>query len=344
VSTLRNSFHAIVEYAWSVQARPRGIMGFVAAGLAGSAIAAATATAASPPQTVTLGSTTGTPSQNICVAGIDCTYIPFSGVAAPELAVPFDGTVTRFSLNAGSAGGKVELRVLRPAGGGKFTGAGTGPAETLALGVNTFTVSLPVKAGDVLGLDNDSSALMFDATSPTPITAYYELPPLTDGATAAPNRTQAGSRLLLSATIKASTTSPPKVTNVRQSHRVWREGTMLATFSRKRRAPIGTTFSLRLNEPAQVRFAFSQRLTGRLVGGKCKAPIEANRSRPKCQRSRPAGTLQFAGHAGANTLRFQGRLAASKKLGVGRYAVRISAVSPGQQVSNVVVRLFTIVK
>src|SRR5436190_16109920 len=132
------------------------------AALAGAAVAIAVGTAGAQTQTTTLGSTTGTPSANLCVASINCTYVPFTNVSVPELQVPFDGTVTSFSVTAGSSGGAVQLRVLRPAGGGQFTGAGTSPSQTLATGTNTFAVSLPVRAGDVLGLDNASSALMFD--------------------------------------------------------------------------------------------------------------------------------------------------------------------------------------
>ena len=82
------------------------------AGLAGAAVAIAVGTAGAATQTATLGSTTGTPSANICVASINCTYVPFSNVSVPELQVPFDGTVTSFSVNAGSSGGAVQLRVL----------------------------------------------------------------------------------------------------------------------------------------------------------------------------------------------------------------------------------------
>ena len=110
-----------------MQVRIRGILlGLIAAcGGVGLAIAMGSSAGAAGPTTTTLGSTTGTPSQNICVASINCTYIPFTGVSNPELQVPFDGTVTSFSLNAGSASGKVKLRVLRPAPGGQFTGVST---------------------------------------------------------------------------------------------------------------------------------------------------------------------------------------------------------------------------
>lgn len=201
--------------------RARGILSLLAAGAAGVAVAVvlgsaggggSTAGAATPAQTVTLGSTAGNPTMNECLSMINCTYVPFSGVNLPGLQVPFDGTVTRFSVNSASGGNEVALRVLRPAGGGKFTGAGTSAAEMLPGGVATFTVSLPVKAGDILGLDNSDSALMFDTTDPNAITAFYELPALADGATLAPNHTATGDRLLLSAVVVQTTTTTTTTT------------------------------------------------------------------------------------------------------------------------------------
>ncbi len=285
-------------------------------------------------QTVTLGSTTGTPSQNICVGGINCTYVPFVGVSNPELQVPFDGTVTSFSVNSGSLSAIVSLRVLRPAGSGKFTGVGTSQPETLATGPNTFVVSLPVKAGDVLALDNATSALMFDTSTATAISAYYELPALADGQTAAPNNNQTGYRLLLSATVQAAgttttsttrTTGPPVVSHVAETHRTWREGTKLPKFTRGRKRPISTTFSFALNESAHVTFVFEQQLTGRRVNGKCVAT--SHHRHPACKRSVLRGRLAFTGHTGTNSVFFDGRVSRTVKLPLGSYSTVITATN-----------------
>jgi hypothetical protein len=275
--------------------------------------------------TTTLGSTTGTPNQNICAAAINCTYVPFSSAANPGLQVALDGTVTSFSVNSGSATGAVELRVLRPAGNGKFTGAGTSPAENLAGGPQTFTVSLPVQAGDVLALDNSTSALLFDDSSANPtFTAYYQLPSLADGATAAPNNNKMGFRLLLSAIVTGTTpttstgtttgtngtvtvttavtttktvtntktvTPPPVIGNPTQSRSAWR-------------LRQGTTFAVGLSTTAKVTFTFRQR-----VG----------------RRSILRGTRSLNGHPGTDKLGFHGRLASGKMLKKGRYTVTISA-------------------
>jgi hypothetical protein len=151
--------------------------------------------------TVTLGSTAASgPLTNICAATIACTYVPFNNVYSPGLVVPFDGTITSYGINAMGAG-TVRLRVLRPAAGGRFTGAGTSAAGTIAGGPQSFTTSLPVRTGDILGLENDTSALLFDTGTLTTFTAYYQLPALGDGASAAPSNVVKDRRLLLSAVL-----------------------------------------------------------------------------------------------------------------------------------------------
>jgi hypothetical protein len=345
-----------------VRVRLRGIVSLLATGVVGAATAVAivyaagpavTAGAATTAQTVTLGSTIGSPTENICVASVDCTYAPFTGVEAPALQVPFDGTVTSFSVNSGSTGNQVELRVLRPAGGGQFTGAGTSPAETLAGGATTFTVSLPVKAGDILGLDNSDSALIFDAT-PSAITAYYELPSLADGVTAAPNHNQSGDRLLLSAvvvqqtttatgtsnttTTGTPTTAAPTITGLRQARRRWREGTQPATIAR---AATGTVFTFDLSAAARVTMTFTGRVAGRRVGGRCVAPTRANRHHPSCRRTLRPGRLSFAGHVGANAVSFDGLLG-GHLLPVGQYTARFTATDAHGQATPTTLT-FTIV-
>ncbi len=342
--------------------RPRAIVSLLSVGAAGAATAVAvavavaggsavTAGAATTPQTVTLGSTTGNPTANICVASINCTYAPFNGVEAPGLEVPFDGKVTSFSVNSASNGNHVELRVLRPAGGGRFTGAGTSPVETLGAGPTTFSISLPVKAGDVLGLDNSDSALMFDAT-PSAITAFYELPALADGMTAAPNRNQINDRLLLSAVVvqtgtttgtstTGTSTTPltaPTISGLRQARRTWRETTRPATIAR---AASGTVFTFDLSAAAHVAITFTGKVGGRRVGGRCVAPTRANRHRPSCTRAVSPGRLSFAGHAGANAVSFDGVLG-RHLLPLGKYVARFTASNALGQATPVALT-FTIV-
>jgi hypothetical protein len=327
-----------------------------AAAIGGGVLAAivGAAGAAAPPAPITLGSTAGTPNMNVCLAMINCTYVPFNGAADPQLQVPSDGTITSFAVNSASAGDTVELRVLAPAGNGQFTGAGTSPAQTLGTGVTTFTVSMPVKAGDILALDNDDSALIFDDTSPTAINAFYETPSLADGATAAPNHEQTGNRLLLSAveqpTAGGSTTNPnvttvfstttvtvnqttpsspgsPRVNTFSQSHATWRAGGKLAVVAAT--APVGTVFTFTLNQRAVATLSFIQRSAGRKVNGRCVAG--AHGSGRKCTALSTRGTLAVSGVSGTNTLSFQGRVSARSKLPAGSYTVKLQAANASGQ-------------
>jgi streptogramin lyase len=137
--------------------------------------------------------------------------------------------------------------------------------------------------------------------------------------------------------------SAPTISGARQSNSLWRAGNGLAKLTKKRKIPIGTTFSFVLNEPSSVILTFTQRVGGRKVRGSCKAQSKGNRRKPACKRTVTAGTIVLSGHAGLNKIAFQGRIAASKKLRPGPYALGIVARAAGESSSPAKLR-FTIVK
>jgi hypothetical protein len=138
---------------------------------------------------------------------------------------------------------------------------------------------------------------------------------------------------------------PPPLTleSLSQSNSRWREGGNLASYSR-RRAPVGTTFRFVLNQQAAVSFAFTQQVGGRKVNGKCVAQTRSNRRRPGCKRTVTQGTLTFPGHSGLNRVVFQGRISRSKRLPLGPYTLRITAVGSAGQRSSTRTLNFTIVR
>jgi hypothetical protein len=84
-----------------------------------------------------------------------------------QATVPVDGTVTRWRTIAGS-GGAFRIRVLRPDGAGQYVLAGTSTSETpTGPGIDTFTTSLAVKAGDLIGLENLSTAAKIGSAFPS---------------------------------------------------------------------------------------------------------------------------------------------------------------------------------
>ncbi|HEX6460398.1 MAG TPA: FG-GAP repeat protein [Thermoleophilaceae bacterium] len=119
----------------------------------------------------------------------------------------------------------------------------------------------------------------------------------------------------------------PAIAGLKQSARIWREGTKLPSISKARakKRPVGTTFSFSLNEAARLTFTFSHRVPGRRVGRKCVKPTGKNRTRPRCKRTIVAGKFTLSGHVGANRVRFQGRFSRSRRLKPGSYTLRVTA-------------------
>jgi Tol biopolymer transport system component len=88
----------------------------------------------------------------------------------------------------------------------------------------------------------------------------------------------------------------------------------------------GRRISFTLSEDAAVTLKFELRTTGRRVGGKCRKRTNANKSRKKCTRYVSKGSRKFtATKSGKNSIRFQGRISASKRLALGRYRVSATA-------------------
>ena len=135
-------------------ARPQGVRrkswtGLIALVAALGLLSAGSAQAS----TVTVGS----------VLPIEYTSAPFGQVktmfntAIPErganLTSPVSGAIVRWRIQ-GAKGGPFYLRVLHPNGAGAYSSAGTSGGVTPAgTGVQVFSASIPIKAGDQIGID-----------------------------------------------------------------------------------------------------------------------------------------------------------------------------------------------
>ena len=130
----------------------------------------------------------------------------------------------------------------------------------------------------------------------------------------------------------------PVLSGLQQTSPRWR------THSVKRgpRLPVGTTFKLKLDRAAQLRFTFSQLVSGRRVGGRCVKATKTNRRKPRCDRSLAAGTLNVAGKAGANTVAFSGKLR-GRALAPGSYRLLVTAQADGKTSAAAAIR-FTIAR
>jgi hypothetical protein len=98
-------------------------------------------------------------------------------------ASPIDGVVIRWRMLGGTSEKPYELRVLRPQEGAQFAGAGTSAPETAtSSAIQTFQASLPIHAGDLIGIDFEGT---IGTSANTGSYAYFG-PPLPDGVTEAP--------------------------------------------------------------------------------------------------------------------------------------------------------------
>lgn len=71
---------------------------------------------------------------------------------------PVNGTVISWSI-VQAAGGPFKLRIIQPGAGFTVTAVGTGaPGAPTGRQVQTFPTSLPIKAGEMIGLDNNSGS------------------------------------------------------------------------------------------------------------------------------------------------------------------------------------------
>jgi hypothetical protein len=127
------------------------------------------------------------------------------GEPGANVTSPVNGTIVSWRVVEGA--GPLALRVLRPAGGGAFTGAGTSGQVTGTGGTQTFTANLPIKAGDLLGLDLVSGPSSVGQAFPVAGSTVYEwFPLLADGSTASPNTTFSDFELGFNAQVAPSNT------------------------------------------------------------------------------------------------------------------------------------------
>jgi hypothetical protein len=162
---------------------------------------------------VTIGSNLASaPSDNMpgCNS-VPCTAVNLSinpaNQAPNGLTSPVNGTVTSWRA-ASNLGVNLALRVLRPAGGASYTGAGTSAVANPGPGVSApIPTSLPITIGDFIGL-NASPQFIYAVTPGSTAGAWFMAPngQLANGSTRAADATLGGHELLVQATIAPSNT------------------------------------------------------------------------------------------------------------------------------------------
>jgi IPT/TIG domain-containing protein/PASTA domain-containing protein len=135
------------------------------------------------------------------------TALPEKGA---NLVSPVSGAIVRWRMQ-GAKGGPFFLRVLHPTGTGAYTANGTsGGVTPTDAGLQTFNANIPVKAGDLIGVDPTNvsdeigvaevAGASFDSIFPRPF----------EGATAAGQGPKSGLELELSAEVQPT----PAITSV----------------------------------------------------------------------------------------------------------------------------------
>ena len=255
-----------------------------------------------------------TASPGPAVAGSTLTYQLTAADNGPD---PAAGIVVQDSLPAGAA-----LISASPSQGGCVGSAPlVCPLGSLAVGAKA-TVTVVVRPSQV-GVATNTATIGGNPTDPNP----------------------ENNRSVLQTTVLAPALVVPTIANLAQTHGVWREGNKLAQISRrKKKPPVGTTFSFELNEQAAVTLTFTQRVKGRKVGHRCAAPTKSNKHRKSCKRTVTRAGLSLPGHAGTNKVAFYGRISHGKKLKPGRYTLVLTATNAAGEQSSPKRIVFTIVK
>jgi hypothetical protein len=284
--------------------------------------------------------------------------IPAASLAPGGLVAPIDGVVVRWRALSGSMGNGARLRILRPAPGGtSYLGAGTSERVVLSTpGVaSEFPVRLPIRAGDAVGLDIESSALVWATTTGATGLTW---PALADGTTAL-GTARPGWELLLQAVVEpdadhdgfgdetqdgcpadATRQAPPCATApgppapgsgpgaARDDVRPVVSGFAVrpSSFRLGRRARI----AFRVSERARVSLAFSRLLTGRRHDGRCVA--RGRRAGRRCTVASPRGTVTLRA-SGRTVVAFDGRVG-GRLLSPGTYRITLTAIDAAGNVSR----------
>jgi hypothetical protein len=302
---------------------------------------------------VTIGSNlNGTGADNLggyCPGGGTCTgtnlSLPAGSTAAGGLTSPISGVVVRWRVKSGSAGNPVSLRILRPAGGASFTGAGTRTGGTTTANIAETASRVSIQAGDSIGLNIGNSALVWANTGGANGLVWGSINGfpggLADGATAA-GAAQNGKELLVQATVEpdadgdgfgdetqdgcpgdAARQAPPCATGPTNPLRPIVSGLTASPRSIRFGSRMNITF--RLSEAARWTLRFEQARPGRVRRGRCRRQTRTIRTGRRCTHYTRRGAVSRNGGPGGVRVVFRGALANARALPTGRYRVTATA-------------------
>ena len=176
------------------------------ASIAATAALSLTGASAAPASTITVGSVLpfgSTPTEFEQVRTLFNTALPEKGA---NLVSPVNGAIVRWRVQD-AEGGPFYLRVLRPNGKGGYTAVGTSnPVTPTKPGLQTFSTNLPIRAGDLIGIDPSSPSDKIGVVEVAGASYGQIFPPPFDGATVAPSGSVSGKEIELSAEVQPTPT------------------------------------------------------------------------------------------------------------------------------------------
>jgi hypothetical protein len=128
------------------------------------------------------------------------------GDPGARVTSPVTGTIVGYRVDVENDG-RFAIRVIRPAAGGAYTGAGASdPVQLNGNGLRALSANLPIRAGDLIGLDlvDESSGVGQAEVTGSMVYEWGNLGFLANGATAPPNNTYEDFELLFNADVVAS--------------------------------------------------------------------------------------------------------------------------------------------
>jgi hypothetical protein len=107
------------------------------------------------------------------------TVLPEPGA---NVTSPINGVIVRWRMMGNAGGASFQLRVVHPASGGEYVGAGTSnPEVPTGAGPSQFETSLPISAGDMIGINLPSPATWSGHSAPVTGAHFVSVQPtLTD--------------------------------------------------------------------------------------------------------------------------------------------------------------------
>jgi Beta-propeller repeat len=250
------------------------------------------------------------------------TNFPVQGPSQPTNGGMSDAFVTQLN-SSGSA--LVYSTYLGGSGNDRGVGIALGGAGAAYVAGNTESANFPMQGPFQADFGGDRDAFVIKIGEPPP--ADGEPPPPAGGEPRAP---------------ADGDTTAPGLSSLRLVPTVFPAAGTGGSVAQRRRT--GTRVSYALSEPATVTFRVQRAALGRRVRGTCRRPRRDNRSRPRCLRYVVVrGSFQHVGAAGANRLRFTGRLR-GRKLRPGRYRLGARAVDAAGNASRVARRKFRVVR